>query len=501
MNRRTVTTRLGALCIGASAIDCQQAPPPFPQTVLVVDTDLPVPTLASHLRIDVFDTANTWISSQDVPLRSAEDFPASFSVYVPDDQATRLATVRLRLRPDDAERDYRGERYVPFPSEDATPASVEQAEQGVDLRLLEQGIDRTPVLEPLPSLTVDRLVTLRIAEAGVRKVRVTLRGDCLGRMTNLAAKTTCIDAERTDVPLDEGDGPDDERPTLVGTRLGDATREVTNIPPTARPVRGGAFILGSTILATPSIGAQKAPSSPPRASILHGFAMDRTEVTVGRFRAALEAGFVPPVPVVENKDPVATSSVDFRASCTFTPNPADASRDELPVTCVPFDTAREFCIFSGGDLPTEAQWEYAASSAGRPRKTMFPWGEAAPTCEGVVFGRFDDPANGDGHCYDQGFPFGARGVNDAALDETPDGIRGLAGNVYEWIRGAPLSYDSACYRRAGLEDPVCDVTTRDRAIRGAAFGAPASALALTLRLKIPAGGSTPLGGFRCVYAQ
>ncbi len=46
-------------------------------------------------------------------------------------------------------------------------------------------------------------------------------------------------------------------------------------------------------------------------------------------------------------------------------------KDDRPMVNVTYDEAREFCKWSGGDLPTEAQWEKAARGTdGR----NYPWG-------------------------------------------------------------------------------------------------------------------------------
>ena len=504
MNVLGWAVRVSALALAATP-SCRAEPAPFPQAGVVVDTDLPVPQLASRLRVDIFDGRGAWRSSRDFTLRSGSDFPVSFSVFLPDEHATDDVLVRLRLRPDAAERDYRGERYRPAPAPDAAPDSVTAVPVGDGQpRLLVNGEDRTPTSEPLPDLTVDRLVRIKLVPGTASTVRVLLRGECMGRMANLAERTACVD--RAHLLDDAGSGDEiaegEGRLTSAGGLLRGQALDPPEPPASAIPIRGGAFILGGDDLRVGVPAAQFAPSFPPRAAIMSGLAIDREEVSVGRLRAFLAGGGGAGAPVV-NAGPLATSSADPRASCTYreTPDPSDPERDLLPVTCVPFETARAFCRHEGGDLPTEAQWEYVAVAAGRLHKTRYPWGNDTPSCEGVVFARFDRAAGGATGCHDRGFPFGLRGAGRVTVDASADGVRGLAGAASEWVLGAPFAYDSACYQRANLADPLCDAKAPDRTARGGSWSSSETVLAAAFRARIPVGGSTPTIGFRCAYGR
>ena len=55
-----------------------------------------------------------------------------------------------------------------------------------------------------------------------------------------------------------------------------------------------------------------------------------------------------------------------------------------PVRAVLLGEARTYCRWLGGDLPTEAHWEWVASNKGR---TVYPWGDQKPTCELAVLGK------------------------------------------------------------------------------------------------------------------
>jgi iron(II)-dependent oxidoreductase len=97
-----------------------------------------------------------------------------------------------------------------------------------------------------------------------------------------------------------------------------------------------------------------------------------------------------------------------------------------PVVHVNWYEAEAYCRWAGRRLPTEAEWEAAASRApGGGRKSPHPWGDGEPTP-----GR----ANLDG---------GARGcVGVAAHPEgdSPCGCRQMTGNVWEWTADPFLPY-------------------------------------------------------------
>jgi sulfatase modifying factor 1 len=158
-------------------------------------------------------------------------------------------------------------------------------------------------------------------------------------------------------------------------------------------------------------------------------------VTVGRFRAFLAAyptwkptagaGVNPAIPgsgwssawdteLADQVTLITNLSCDGRYA-TWTNAPA-ASEDK-PINCVDWFEAFAFCIWDGGRLPTEAEWEYVASG-GEDRVTPWevPTDESAPDKSRACFGKAPTlPA-----------------VGSTPLGGARWGQQDLAGSLWEW---------------------------------------------------------------------
>src|SRR5690606_16540917 len=100
------------------------------------------------------------------------DWPASFSVFSTDEAARSRVWARLRVYPEAGVRDYQGERFSDW------GASLEPPSGDGLPRLLVDGRDITPALEPLPLLSVDRLLLLELIPGEQRQLSVVLDGAC-----------------------------------------------------------------------------------------------------------------------------------------------------------------------------------------------------------------------------------------------------------------------------------------------------------------------------------
>ncbi len=133
-----------------------------------------------------------------------------------------------------------------------------------------------------------------------------------------------------------------------------------------------------------------------------------------------------------------------------------------PVIHVNWHEAQAYCRYAGRRLPSEAEWETAASCGGTPGKRRYPWGDAAPDARRANL-------DGDAPVAIDALPAGA----------SAQGCRQLIGNVWEWT-------DTAFGPYPGFEpDPYKEYSQpwfgTHKVLRGGSFATPARLIRNTWR--------------------
>lgn len=97
---------------------------------------------------------------------------------------------------------------------------------------------------------------------------------------------------------------------------------------------------------------------------------------------------------------------------------------DLPVSHVCWWEADAFCRWAGRRLPTEAEWEFAATGGSWPKAT-YPWGEDLP---------------GPTQAATDWWSLGPVEVGACAAGDSPHGCRQMIGNVWEWTASDFVAY-------------------------------------------------------------
>jgi len=145
---------------------------------------------------------------------------------------------------------------------------------------------------------------------------------------------------------------------------------------------------------------------PVRTVEVKAFSLSRTEVTVGEYlRCMADSACTPPT--------WWSNGYFEEISKNLTPG----ERMRLPVTGVSWRQAKAYCAWlgSGYDLPTEAEWEYAAGAA---RNWIYPWGNDPE-------GRYGSPGS-DSKPRTRLSPAGEG-------TPSPLGLYDLGHGVWEWV--------------------------------------------------------------------
>jgi formylglycine-generating enzyme len=173
----------------------------------------------------------------------------------------------------------------------------------------------------------------------------------------------------------------------------------------------GLAVAGGSYFRTYASDADGSATGEGDPAAVSGFRLDKDLVTVGRFRPFVDAveggdagaGYTPPAGsgkhthlnrglglldgadagsyepgwVTSDDGNLAPTDANLACDADFaTWTPSTGTHENLPINCVNWWEAYAFCIWDGGFLPSEAEYEYAAAGGSQQRE--YPWGSTAP---------------------------------------------------------------------------------------------------------------------------
>jgi sulfatase modifying factor 1 len=148
-------------------------------------------------------------------------------------------------------------------------------------------------------------------------------------------------------------------------------------------IPGGEYSLGSYYCEEEQSNADWCNDEVPRKAQLNAFWIDKYEIINADYRKCFIAGVCEPAIMHEDR-------------------PEDFNKLKQPAVFITWEDAQTYCLWQGGKLPTEAQWEVAA--------------------QGKRLGgaHFNQP-------YNKGAP-----ENVGKFESNSNGLYDMMGNVYEW---------------------------------------------------------------------
>ena len=252
-------------------------------------------------------------------------------------------------------------------------------------------------------------------------------------------------------------------------------------------VEGGKFNFGS------NTGLER--EKPEREVIIQSFLIDKNLVTVQDFRNFINtSNYTTEAEIFGNAivydDSINTWQLVDGANWEYPLGKTKKNApNNHPVTQVSWNDALEYCRFCDKTLPSEVQWEYAASERGQKKNQLFYWGN-----EPIVNDKYMCNTWTSGYPNTIGFQDGFKYTTPISHFEANSlGIFDMAGNVWEWCSNWHLPYEG--------NSQIFPIELEGKAQRGGSFLCNPNycyGFRLSARSATTPESSLFHGGFRCV---
>ncbi len=279
-------------------------------------------------------------------------------------------------------------------------------------------------------------------------------------------------------------------------------------------------------------GVSAGYTDPQYRATVSDFRLDKYEITVGRFRqfvAAWDAGWRPAQGDGKHSHlnggsglttgggadasasfekgwesawsaSLATTKAGWDSNLLSDPTyktwtPSAGANDRRPIIAETWYEALAFCVWDGGFLPSEAEWNYAASGGSEQR--VYPW--SVPSTSTVIDSSY---ASYNVDAVKQCFGDGVNGCSSSDLINAGSKPAGngkwghaeLGGNVFEWV----VDQYTSLYGANSCINCVSVAVGSTPVFRGGQFNyGPASALASARGAGVPASVRSAAAGARC----
>jgi len=159
-----------------------------------------------------------------------------------------------------------------------------------------------------------------------------------------------------------------------------------------------------------------------------------------------------------------------------------ALEPDEPVTNISYYEADAYARWAKKRLPTEAEWEKAASwNENCQRKTIYPWGDHHPTS------RYANLL--------ESFTWGPSKVGSYPEGKSHYGCHQMIGDVWEWTSSEYILYPKFKSKFAEYTDKW---SINQKVLRGGSFSTPAKQIRCSYRNYFKPHERIPFTGFRCV---
>ena len=203
---------------------------------------------------------------------------------------------------------------------------------------------------------------------------------------------------------------------------------------------------------------------------LDAYQIDAKEVTNGQYAQCVASGVC--------------SVPRYSTSNTRAAYYGNADFADYPVIFVDWYQAHDYCLWAGGRLPSEAEWEKAARGSSDTR--AFPWGDSLPNCDTANYAsEFLNFCVGDTSM-----------AGSYPANASPYGVLDMSGNVWEWVNDW---YSDSYYDSSPDLNPTGPADGLFRVKRGGAWNTIDIGIRVAERSQDLPTDEFDYVGFRCAY--